>query len=302
MCIGQPSYGVLESFVPVHDYIVGVDSDGCVFPTMDVKQKNCFVPATTSHFGLEPVAEYVRQVIEFVALRSVWRGTNRFPALVIEFDYLRDRPEVRETGVAIPRLDALREFIGSGVPLSNDALEQRVSRTNDPELAHVLKWSHSVNASIAFCAKSVEPFRYVRETIDAISDRADIVVVSATPYDALKREWTEHGLDGYAALIAGQEVGSKREQLERTAGARYKKDNVIMIGDALGDLEAARSTGALFYPINPGDEETSWQRLHNGAADRFFSGTYAGTYERQLIDDFESRLLDTPPWKTEGGL
>lgn len=33
-----------------------------------------------------------------------------------------------------------------------------------------------------------------------------------------------------------------------------------MIGDAPGDLKAARGNGALFFPVNPGDEEESWKR------------------------------------------
>jgi len=40
-----------------------------------------------------------------------------------------------------------------------------------------------------------------------------VMVVSATPGEALQREWHEHGLVRHVALIAGQELGSKREHL-----------------------------------------------------------------------------------------
>jgi hypothetical protein len=69
-----------------------------------------------------------------------------------------------------------------------------------------------------------------------------------------------------------------------------------MVGDAPGDLKAARDNGALFYPINPGDEEASWERFYNEAMQRFFDGTYAGAYEAALIVEFDRRLPDTPPW------
>jgi len=74
-----------------------------------------------------------------------------------------------------------------------------------------------------------------------------------------------------------------------------------MIGDAPGDRDAAHAAGALFYPINPGAEERSWQRFHDEASERFLNGTYAaarsgGTYESALIAEFEQLLSDTPPW------
>jgi hypothetical protein len=70
-----------------------------------------------------------------------------------------------------------------------------------------------------------------------------------------------------------------------------------MIGDAPGDLKAARSNGFLFFPVEPGQEEKSWQRFHEEAIDKFFAGTYAGAYETKLIEEFEAFLPDTPPWK-----
>jgi hypothetical protein len=53
----------------------------------------------------------------------------------------------------------------------------------------------------------------------------------------------------------------------------------------------------LFYPINPGHEEQSWQRFYQEAADRFLAGTYKGAYEAALIAEFEQYLPETPPWK-----
>ena len=68
--------------------------------------------------------------------------------------------------------------------------------------------------------------------------------------------------------------------------------------DAPGDRDAAHAAGALFYPINPGAEERSWQRFHAEASERFLDGTYAGAYEAALIAEFEQLLSDTPPWAT----
>jgi hypothetical protein len=70
-----------------------------------------------------------------------------------------------------------------------------------------------------------------------------------------------------------------------------------MVGDAPGDLKAARDVGALFFPINPGAEEESWERFLGEGIDRFFSKSFAGDYERKLIDEFMRLLPSDPPWK-----
>lgn len=124
-----------------------------------------------------------------------------------------------------------------------------------------------------------------------------MIVCSATPQQALQKEWAEHNIHGHVAVICGQEVGSKQEILERAARHGYDPHKVLMIGDAPGDLKAARGARALFYPINPGHEEASWERFYNEACDRFLTGAYAGSYEEQLIAEFDRYLPEQPPWK-----
>ena len=69
-----------------------------------------------------------------------------------------------------------------------------------------------------------------------------------------------------------------------------------MIGEAPGDMRAARANDALFYPINPGHEEESWLRFQEEAVHRFLAGQYAGAYEERLIEEFNTYMPETPPW------
>ena len=108
---------------------------------------------------------------------------------------------------------------------------------------------------------------------------ADVIVVSATPGEALVREWQEHDIARYARVIAGQEMGTKKEHLAIAAKGKYPGDHMLMIGDAPGDMKAARANGALFFPINPGHEDESWERFYGEAMARFLAGEYAGAYE-----------------------
>lgn len=287
----------LTGLEPRHATFVGVDSDGCVFETMDLKQKQCFHPRILSQWGLQSIEKYAREAAEFVNLYSKWRGTNRFPALVRVFDLLRERKEVRQSGVPIPRLTSLRRFIDSGAPLGNSELEKAVKEAGDPELMSVLKWSQDVNADIARKVKNVPPYKWVRECFDKMAQHSDMICVSQTPVEALVREWEENGLTGYVAVIAGQELGTKAEHLAMATRGKYAPDRVLMIGDALGDRKAAEANRALFYPINPGREEASWERLYREAYDRFLGGTYAGEYEKKVIDEFEALLPERAPWQ-----
>lgn len=287
----------LRKFQPQHSFFIGLDSDGCVFDTMEIKQKECFCPVNIRVWGLQPIAKYVRETVEFVNLYSKWRGMNRFPALLKVFDYLAQRPEVRSRGFKVPELAGLREWVNSGTPLGNASLAAAAAKTGNPDLIKALEWSNAINEAIAALVSGIPPFPYVRESMEKMSQKADVICVSQTPAEAIEREWAENDLSKYAAIIAGQEDGTKQDQLKLTAVGKYPANHILMVGDAEGDLAAAQANGVLFYPINPGHEEASWKRFYEEALDRFFAEKYEGEYEAALIREFRGYLPETPPWQ-----
>jgi len=291
------SQDALKNLKHEHDFFVGIDSDGCAFDTMELKHKECFIPNIVKHWKLQAISKYTREAAEFVNLYSKWRGINRFPALVMVFDLLKERPEVLKRNVKIPDDKSLRDFIDSGKPLGNPSLKKEVESTGDEILAQALRWSEAVNNSVADMVEGVPPFPYIRESLEKLESKADMIVVSATPTAALTREWKEHDIAKYMHVIAGQELGSKKEHLNLAASGKYKNDHILMIGDAPGDFKAAKANNALFFPVNPGYEEESWEFFYKEALDVFLSGEYDGSYENDLIQKFEKLLPDTPPWK-----
>ncbi|PKO22508.1 MAG: haloacid dehalogenase [Chloroflexi bacterium HGW-Chloroflexi-1] len=288
----------LAELKPKYEFFVGIDSDGCAFDTMEVKHKECFCPNIVKHWDLASVSKYVREAAEFVNLYSKMRGINRWPALLAVFDLLAERPEVIARGVKIPEFAAVRAFSKQKVhPLSNDGLKAYMAEHPDPDLETAWAWTTGVNATIEEIVHGVPPFPYVRESLQLLQDKADMVVVSATPTEALTREWEEHDIAKYVRVIAGQELGKKDEHLTLAAQGKYAPDHILMIGDAPGDMRAARANNALFYPINPGHEDKSWKRFYKEAAYKFLAGEYAGDYEKMLIDEFLALLPEVPPWK-----
>ncbi|MGA2171868.1 MAG: HAD hydrolase-like protein [Sedimentisphaerales bacterium] len=293
----------LKEFKATKKFFVGIDSDGCIFDTMGIKQRECFCPWTVAFFGLQPVAEAARECRIFADLFSTTRGANRHKTLKrILSELLPNHPHVRQRGFKVPQLPHYFAWVDDPRSmLSNDGLNRALEAAKDPmvkkELALALDWSKKVNQAIADIVRGIPPFPYVRECLEKIQKLADVIVVSATPGEALVREWQEHDIAKFVAVIAGQEMGTKAQHLEYATKGRYEKDHVLMVGDAPGDLKAARVNNALFFPIVPGTETESWKRFFDEAFDRFIKGKYAGGYEQKLIAEFESCLPEKPPWE-----
>ncbi|MDQ1256930.1 MAG: hypothetical protein QG656_1530 [Candidatus Hydrogenedentes bacterium] len=288
----------LKAHQPQHEFLIAIDSDGCAFDTMEIKHKECFIPNIIKYWKLQAVSKYARSAAEFVNLYSKWRGINRFPAVLMVFDLLADWDKVAQRHVPMPDVPNLRRWSETESKLGNPALEAYCkAHPDEADMQQALAWSKAVNASVADIVEGVPPFPYVRESLDKAKSLADILVCSATPVEALVREWEEHDIAKYPFSIAGQEQGKKSEHIAMANAGRYEKTKMLMIGDAAGDRKAAQANGALFFPICPGDEEKSWKRFHDEGLDKFVKGEYAGEYEAALIAEFDTYLPDVPLWK-----
>ena len=286
----------LRNFNPEHEFFVGIDSDGCVFDTMEVKQKEFFIPNALKYFNLYGISKILRETWEFVNLYSVYRGGNRFISILKVFDLLSERKEILSAGYELPDLSSLREWVKTETKLGNDNPRKYFESNYNPDLELVVKWTEAVNDDITRWLSKIPPFPHARTAICEISSFADLIVVSQTPLDALNREWEEHDMKKYLKAIAGQEHGTKSEHLSLSAKGKYPDNKILMIGDAPGDLQAARNNGILFYPIIPDNEDKSWQRFLNEGLEKFKAGTFKGHYEEVLLKDFSKSLPEKPSW------
>ncbi|REJ67791.1 MAG: HAD family hydrolase [Planctomycetota bacterium] len=286
----------MYEITPQHDFLVGIDSDGCAFDTMELKHKECFIPHIIRFYKLQAISKYAREAAEYVNLYSKSRGINRFPALIETLEWLQRRPEVAARGVRIEVPESLRTWVAEETQLGNPALERALAAADDADLKQALAWSVAVNDTIAETVQGVPPFPGVRETLEHLQGKADVLVVSATPNAALTAEWNEHGIARYVTEICGQESGTKKETLANAS--KYPADHVLMVGDAPGDYKAAQVNNCLFFPINPDAEEASWQQLRDEGMERFFAGSFAGDYQTRLLEEFDRCLPDRPPWPT----
>ena len=290
---------ILLSMKPTKEFLVCVDSDGCVFDNMELKHKECFCPATVNVWGLQSVSRYAREAAEFVNLYSKTRGANRFPALIRTLELLGARREAQERGYECPDLTPLKKWVAETNSLSARGIREYAEAHGgdiDPILATAARWSAEVDENIERIVHGVAPLPGVKEAFAQIAEFADIVIVSATPHEAIVREWGAQGLLEHITVVAGQELGTKKECIRKAMEGKYEAGHVLMVGDAPGDHDAATANGVLYYPIIPGWEVESWSLLRETAAEKFHAGSYAGAYMDGLLDRFYAVLQDEPNW------
>jgi phosphoglycolate phosphatase-like HAD superfamily hydrolase len=256
---GSPYLGSGIRIEPGSVRCLAVDSDGCVFDSMTEKHTRVFTPCLIRIWGLEAESDLARELALNINLYSTTRGLNRFAALDLFFERLRERLASQESAqLRLPDTSRLRDWVRRGGPLSQEALE-KATREPGGILDQALVWSRTVNEGVAQLPPA-RPFPAAAETLHALSKHLEIRVVSSANHDALQREWTKAGLADCVTALGGQEQGTKAEQL-REASAVHGASAVLMVGDAAGDRLAAQQTGINFFPIRPGHENESWAEL-----------------------------------------
>ena len=123
----------LKELKPTKKFFVGIDSDGCAFDTMGIKQRECFCPMMVGYFGLQPAAMAARQCKEFADLFSKTRGANRHKTIVrILTELLPNHPMVRQIDFKVPEFPHYIAWVNNpNSLLSNEGLEQAIENISD---------------------------------------------------------------------------------------------------------------------------------------------------------------------------
>ena len=296
----------LRNFKRTKDFLVAIDTDGCVTDNMNGKQMLIFHPHFMEFYNLWDIESFFREVAEYYNLFSVDRGCNRFIAVQLTLRALAEREDVRqaltEKHLKLPDAKPLNDYIifaqKNKLGLGNPSLERFINENSTCfSLYKLLGWSEAINRTFPHISAKIPPFNGIEESLDLMAGYADIMVVSKTPYEDLANYWEAQGIARYVHIIAGQEMGSKAHHIEvaKKAG-EYENDHVLMIGDGKGDLKAAKKNDGLFYPTPPGKEQEAWDRFAD-AFEMFVKGRYEGEFEDALLASFNKVLLTTPPWR-----
>ena len=265
---------VFNSFERKHDYLVCVDSDGCVMDTMNCKHFRCFGPCMVAEWGLEQWQDAILERWNVINLFSMTRGVNRFKGLAMALG------EIDRQYKPIPGVKVLQRWVEVAPALSNDGVAKAAAEAADPEAKTIfekaLSWSKAVNAAIVKLDEALKvPYDGAKEGLAAAHAFADVAMVSSANRDAVEEEWGKFGLLAHTDIVLAQDVGSKAACIAEMMKFGYDPQKVLMVGDAPGDSDAAKKNGVYYYPILVNHEKESWEEAVAVAFGKLQSGGYA---------------------------
>ena len=270
-----------------HDYLICIDSDGCAMDTMNSKHFYCFGPEWVKQYGLEDIKEEALKYWNQINLYSKTRGINRFKGLAMGLEW------AKEKGYETEGQEEFVAWTKEAPELSNPALLAQCQKKKNPCMEQALLWSIHVNLAVKEPGMEQGAFYGVREALEKMSPKADLAVVSSANAQAVEEEWSKYELKPYCKALLSQEAGNKAECIQKLSALGYPPGQILMVGDAMGDYEAAKKNGVWFYPIVVNNEKESWQQLQEEAYPKLLHGTFDREYQKELLDKFERGLQET---------
>lgn len=274
----------VKEFRKTREFLICIDSDGCVMNTMDVKHMRCFGPCLVYEWDLGEYRDEIIRLWRKVNLLSVSRGVNRFQGLA------KVLKSIHENYTEVEGLEEYLRWTESTQELSDKSLEEAYAKTENICMKKALDWSRLVNQSMAMVSDTKKPpFEGTEDALRLAREYADIVILTAANRQEINKEWEVFELAQYTDLLMSQETGRKEECLKTLLEKGYERDHVLMVGDAPADLAAAQGAGVLFYPILAYQERESWEKFSK-ALECFTEGRYAGAYQEERIKEFQENL------------
>ncbi len=275
----------IGNFVKKKELLFCIDSDGCAIDTMDIKHIRCFGPCMVEEWGLSEWKAPILDRWNVINLYSMTRGINRFKGLA------KALKEIDAAYTRIEDIEVLEEWVEKSPELSNGALEKAIIKNDSVCLKKALAWSKMVNERInELSFEDKKPFSGVQEALSYAHKYGDIAIVSSANRQAVVEEWEEHHLLEHVDIILAQDAGSKAFCISELAKCGYAKENVIMVGDAPGDYEAAKLNGVFYYPILVRKEKASWEEFSKIAVAKLVEGSFGGEYQQKKADEFIANL------------
>ena len=269
----------LNQFTPSHEYLICVDSDGCGMDTMTIKHERAFGPALLDIWDLDAQRDQILKRWNAFNLYEITRGINRFKGLE------KILTELHQKGMTVEGYKDIKQWVDHTPVFSNPQLEATIQQYPDKVgLQHALTWSLRVNEKINQLP-SIGPFSHVKASLEKVHQKADIVIVSSANQSAVEDEWQHHGLMSYISGLFAQESGTK-EHCIQVLKTHYSTKNILVIGDAEGDLKAAQANDVSFYPILAHHEHDSWKNFYETYSDVFLNGAFNNTIQSELIQTF----------------
>lgn len=257
-----------------------IDSDGAAMDTMTYKHELFFGPIAAEKFMVTD-KETFQKNWENINLYSETRGVNRFTGLVMSLESINyDKIDIVN----------LKEWVKTTPSLSNKSLETEITKKKTKDLKLALEWSITVNKELREAEGYDKAFENALISLEKLSKLGTVYVVSSANLEAVEDEWTRHGLIEFVEDLYCQDRGQKVDVLAKLIKDGAKPENILMVGDSPGDLEAAQKNNILFYPILVGREKESWKNLYENISQKVVHGEFTQKNQDFYINEFWNNL------------
>ena len=81
----------LTDFTKKREFLICMDSDGCVMDTVRIKHSTVMCPELIRVFALDDHADFITAAWDEINLHTITRGISRFESVRLVFDRLKNR-------------------------------------------------------------------------------------------------------------------------------------------------------------------------------------------------------------------
>ena len=113
----------LTDFTKKREFLICMDSDGCVMDTVRIKHSTVMCPELIRVFALDDHADFITAAWDEINLHTITRGISRFESVRLVFDRLKNR------GIEIPGSEDIAAWVDTATELSTASLQRELQKT-----------------------------------------------------------------------------------------------------------------------------------------------------------------------------
>lgn len=149
----------LTDFTKKREFLICMDSDGCVMDTVRIKHSTVMCPELIRVFALDDHADFITAAWDEINLHTITRGISRFESVRLVFDRLKNR------GIEIPGSEDIAAWVDTATELSTASLQRELQKTGSLALRKLQEWNNACNRRIQALEPTFEPFPGVEESL-----------------------------------------------------------------------------------------------------------------------------------------
>ena len=237
----------LTDFTKKREFLICMDSDGCVMDTVRIKHSTVMCPELIRVFALDDHADFITAAWDEINLHTITRGISRFESVRLVFDRLKNR------GIEIPGSEDIAAWVDTATELSTASLQRELQKTGSLALRKLQEWNNACNRRIQALEPTFEPFPGVEESLRQLHAVADVAVGEADLTQAqmtLGYTSVQSPISGYISE-RNADIGTLVGPSGKSLLATVVKSDTVRVDFSMTALDYLRSKGSMAIVLVP---------------------------------------------------